>query len=670
MQKRKKNVYQLLLANSKALYLLLGVTILIVVGVIFSSDFPESRSVESDAPGSSFSDSWGFDFFLSQSIPDSVILAANKRLIALGENVSSLDKIYIYNTKATALVSQSNYNEALFQYGIALEEAYLIFCRKSLGAIYNNIGLAHLHIGNYKDALSFFLKSSGFKEQTEPGYYITLTNIGQLYLEIGDPDRAYDFLRDAMEGLTIYGNDYSLIGLHAQKGVYYMMINNTADAFEHFNEAIRIAKYERNHYQLSRIYYFMGNAFFLNGYLDFAEKYYLLSDSTSNLIKSPSRKNYARMGLTKVMLEKENIDLAMQLALNGLEEARKLKSGKMEYNFKLLLARIYEENGDIAESFVYLKSSKEKQEQLFAQTEVSQIYNQEIEFMAKQMEVREMESERQQMLLTKQKNKIAIAAITITASVIIFTLLYIGHKNKINQLQRDKINQEKVRLSYEKNAAVLKTELHERKRLGMELHDGLGTLISLCLLNLSSVLGNKNASNERKRDLLKKTHGNLKDVLKEMKCISQNLAPLGLIDKGLEYALRDLAAKIILLNKYSVKLNLSFDNKSLGVNLEHALYRTIQEMLNNTIMHAGATEITIDVFQSQTDITVMIEDNGKGFDPNIGKKGQGLNAAAVRIESLGGDFHIDSKVGRGTIIFITLPLMVEQEDRLVLNRKH
>jgi signal transduction histidine kinase len=92
--------------------------------------------------------------------------------------------------------------------------------------------------------------------------------------------------------------------------------------------------------------------------------------------------------------------------------------------------------------------------------------------------------------------------------------------------------------------------------------------------------------------------------------------------------------------------------------LEHALYRSTLEILNNVMVHAHATEIGIQIIKNHQDITMMIEDNGNGFNPDEihSNKGLGLKSTFSRIESLNGKLYIDSVSGRGSIITIIVPV--------------
>jgi len=85
------------------------------------------------------------------------------------------------------------------------------------------------------------------------------------------------------------------------------------------------------------------------------------------------------------------------------------------------------------------------------------------------------------------------------------------------------------------------------------------------------------------------------------------------------------------------------------------IYRVVQEALHNCVRHSGAGMVRITVKQREGDIYVLIQDDGHGFRPDV-ERGLGLIGMQERVTHLGGTFRIDSQIGRGTLLAITLPL--------------
>jgi two-component system, NarL family, sensor histidine kinase LiaS len=95
----------------------------------------------------------------------------------------------------------------------------------------------------------------------------------------------------------------------------------------------------------------------------------------------------------------------------------------------------------------------------------------------------------------------------------------------------------------------------------------------------------------------------------------------------------------------------------LDAQAEHAMFRVAQEALANSVKHAAAREITVRLAKADGLATMLIRDNGRGFDPaSAGEKhGMGLTFMRDRVKELGGSFRLDSAPGAGTVVEVCLP---------------
>lgn len=144
------------------------------------------------------------------------------------------------------------------------------------------------------------------------------------------------------------------------------------------------------------------------------------------------------------------------------------------------------------------------------------------------------------------------------------------------------------------------------------------------------------------------------------------MAPVVLIEKGFVAAIKSLVIRLNETLNYRVSLDMFEINGKLELYVEHVLYRSILEILNNILSHANGTEITIQIIGGKEDITAMIEDNGQGFDTAIiqQNKGLGLKSTQHRIESLKGSMFVDSKIGKGTIVTFIVPIQTKESNTI------
>jgi len=195
----------------------------------------------------------------------------------------------------------------------------------------------------------------------------------------------------------------------------------------------------------------------------------------------------------------------------------------------------------------------------------------------------------------------------------------------------------------------------ERSRIARDLHDGLGGVLSGTKITLSnlSLTNDYNSS----RNTINKALDQLDVAVVELRRIAHNLMP-ELLDKyGLETALKEYTERMsndeLEISSHFVKLG-----SDLSKNKQIVVYRIIQELVNNAVKHAQATQIIVQLSQHNDRILLTVEDNGTGFDPHLadGQKSAGMHNVQSRLEFLGGQMQIDSHAGKGTSIEIEFPI--------------
>ena len=198
-------------------------------------------------------------------------------------------------------------------------------------------------------------------------------------------------------------------------------------------------------------------------------------------------------------------------------------------------------------------------------------------------------------------------------------------------------------------SAVIRTEEQERQRFAKELHDGLGPLLSVIKMLLS---GFEEKNSPEVNDKIK---GNLKQAVDEaitsVREISANISPHILNNFGLKDATESFIRKLRPAEGISINFKTNIDNRRFVYNVEVIMYRVICELINNTLRHANASKISIDL-QLQGDVLYLeYEDNGMGFDVKQAESdgGMGLSNMQYRLNSGNGDIKISSESGRGMI---------------------
>ncbi|NNU93446.1 histidine kinase [Geobacillus sp. NFOSA3] len=208
---------------------------------------------------------------------------------------------------------------------------------------------------------------------------------------------------------------------------------------------------------------------------------------------------------------------------------------------------------------------------------------------------------------------------------------------------------------------IIEAQEEERKRLSREIHDGPAQTLAHAILRsdfIEKVLKDRGieAAIAEIRDFKKM----VRSALYEVRRIIYDLRPMALDDLGLIPTLRKYLQTI---EDYNREITVSFvhigEEVRLPARMEVAVFRLVQESVQNALKHAEATEIQVRTEMNNNQLFVMVKDNGKGFDTTVKKENAfGLIGMKERVELLEGTLTIRSKIGFGTTIFIRIPLNV------------
>ena len=551
---------------------------------------------------------------------------------------------------------QDNYGQALNYYYKALTSAQQNNDTVRLGSIYNNIGVVYFSIGNYKDAMEYYLKAleryqlSGNKKEAASVY----NNIGLLFNELENTEKASLNFQLALQNYELVGDSIGISAALNNKGLMFAKKMNADSAYYYFDKAIEISQRNNNIYGLCDSYLEKaGFCLQMDNTAD-AKKYYNLSRTLSQSIIQPYQEASSMLGLAQVLLKEGDINNALDEAIAALEIGKQLNNLVLQYECHEVLSQIYEKKGSLDKSLQHFRQYVNMKDELLNETVLHQIYNLEINTLAQTNAFQQLQIESQQLSISKKNNLLLFIGISFLLVIIGIYLLYLNYKHK----QQVKLQQAIIDLTEKKSRDAVSAEIQERQRIGRELHDGLGQVLSVARLNLSVLHQKKQLTESRKEELFDTTFKSIDEAFNELRNISHNLAPALLSEKGLIEALKNLSDIINKTNHLQMQVESFGFATDLDSLTEHTLYRAIQELLNNVIKHARASLFTVQLIKSEKEVTLMVEDNGRGFNVNEAgtHNGGGIGNIKSRVENLNGSIYVDSLIDRGTIVSIVIPL--------------
>jgi len=261
-------------------------------------------------------------------------------------------------------------------------------------------------------------------------------------------------------------------------------------------------------------------------------------------------------------------------------------------------------------------------------------------------------------LIRARENRIRIIAVALVVVLALSALLFYLLRNRQRLLQKRQMDAERMQQQELRTKAVLEAEENERVRIARELHDGIGQQLSAAKLNISGIAASVDLTNDRQKLMMDNALSLLDDAVGEVRNVSHTMLGNGLLKSGLAGAVRDFINKITHSGSFKIDLEMVGMQDRLEPTLEMVLFRVLQELVGNIIKHAKASQVSIQIVRHETELVMLIEDNGIGFDTNqlSDFNGIGLKNIQSRLAFAGGLAHFDSFPGKGTTVTIEVPL--------------
>jgi len=203
---------------------------------------------------------------------------------------------------------------------------------------------------------------------------------------------------------------------------------------------------------------------------------------------------------------------------------------------------------------------------------------------------------------------------------------------------------------------TIATQEEERRRISESLHNGLGQLLYAIKMSMNNLSFNSSTEKPNEFHKAKKyTEDLLADAIRSTRRISHTLSPIILEDFGLKTALEAICDQLESSTKF--RCNVAPGNSFVDKSLELAVFRTVQELMVNTAKHSEATDAYVEVKCDDNNLSIVVRDNGIGFDAEKnGEGGIGLASIRSRVKLLKGSFLITSPLEGGTTIIVKLPI--------------
>lgn len=520
-----------------------------------------------------------------------------------------------------------------------------------------NIGNSFNYLSEYDSAIYYYETAGKYFEEIKNNYLLArMYEMEQLvYQNMGQYKKALQYGKSAVNGLRISGDSVDLGRCMLNLANSYQSNDFPDSALSCYKEALAITQ-KTNYIQgevasllgIGNIYYYRNDADQMKPYFEKALAITQLSgDPQGNLIAS--------RGMALYYLLKNEFDKAKIYCAASLKLADSVGTKYDKYESMHVLSSILYAQHDI------VAAEKVRKEMQVIENEIrGDELQQKTTSIEKKFETEKKETMiKLQQAQLKQKNIINyILSGSALALLLIALLSYRNYSNK-QKLQQQKINELETEKQLTATEAILKGEEKERSRLAQDLHDGLGGMLSGIKYSLSNMKENL-IMTPANAQAFEHSIGMLDNSINEMRRVAHNLMPETLLKFGLDDAIRDFCSEMQLNGTLQVHYqSVGLKNIAIDQSLAVTVYRVTQELLNNIIKHAGATQAMVQVGATENQLVITVEDNGKGIAAEAIKTAKGIGWKNInsRVHYHKGSINIQSQPDKGTSVFIEFPLV-------------
>ncbi|MEO1030559.1 MAG: sensor histidine kinase [Bacteroidota bacterium] len=494
---------------------------------------------------------------------------------------------------------QGNYQESLEQYFNTLNLYETLGDSTGIGFTLNSIGIVYKNLKKYPEAIESYEKALAIHEERNDLNDLAnvYNGLGSVYVEQGEPDKALGYFLKTLAIDKQINNNWGTAKVSKNIALIYMDKKDYLKAEEFLQNAYKIQQDYNYDSELAETLTQLSTLYRLTGDVKQSESY--LNQAFSHRV--PNKKVYQ--------------DLHLQ-----------------SYNF-------YNALGDYKKALQHYESYTTYKDSIFNEDNLKNINALEFQFETEKKDkaILQQKLQLEQSDNTLQKKRTQYNYMT---AIAIFFLLSALLTWFIYQQRQKRKDQEILTLKREHQIKTLETliegEEKERLRIAKELHDGVNGDLSAIKFKLVSLQEMNNKVIDEAVEMIDKS-------CQQVRAISHNLIPPTLESFSLVEATEMFCQNLNSIHKPKIEFQFIGDDIVLGKKAEVNIFRIIQELVANSIKHAEASEINVQISHRGNSIFISVEDNGKGFDVKaIKQEGIGLKNIRSRVEFLNGELDIMS----------------------------
>ena len=558
-----------------------------------------------------------------------------------------------------------NIDSALYYLDMALEIYEKNADQMGVGHCYRIKTSSFLAKSDFPQALEFGLKSIKIlKSSPDPFPYLqALQNTANVYQKLENFDDA----------LTLYDSCYALASKIGRDDIATQALNNKAvvyyntgridQALQWFERSITFYEKAGNNKMLAVLYNNIAPIYYDSGEEEMAIEIGKKSLLLAQELELSVDEVYALTNLAIFHKRNGNYKQAENYYLQAIDlaEAKGYQdNAKSLYKF---LSFLYAKTDDYEKAFKYYRKYEKIKSSILNDQTNKQIAELQTKFkteeaqaqilaMKNDSQIKELDNQR----LRAQRNIFMISFVTIGLIMFLLIRMYRTRQQNNKIINEQRIRQMENEQKLLAARSTLEGQERERQRMARELHDGIGVMLSSASIHFSNL--EEKTDDGHTSELANTAFTFLQKAGTEVRRISHNMMPIVLSKFGLCDALEDLFEDVADTNTIEVHHAIDGSGQRFEEKTEIMIYRIVQEMLNNTLKHAKASQIEFNLQLGNGKITIHYKDNGKGFDRSdkAENKSLGLSGITTRADYLKAELELQTKPGSGCRYNLVIPI--------------
>lgn len=585
--------------------------------------------------------------------------------------------LYVYRTKGLGLAGvkglqmkgvyyhlASDYDSALISYKESLNISRNLKDTASIARSLLNCGIVFFIQSEFDSSLFYNSRALKFFRQKKDTLNLAkaIGEIAKVYSLMGDHAVALEYFNEELAFVKRLNNELGLGNSYSNLNTVHNYLENYDSSIFFGRKAIPIFRKYNNLGGLNTVYQNLANIFKAQEKYDSAIHNYQLAIECVTKIGYTKGLGETYYNIGGMELLRGRYKSALQnysIAIPFLLETKDQRILSFTYRDKSEIFKKLKQFDSAYQNHVKYKFFADSAQSLEKEKYASELQTQ------YETEKKEQRIALQEAQLSEQEAEIVQSrylTLSLIVTLVSLLTLWLLNRNRLKKKQQILLQQEKLKTQDAEIKATIASQEKERARYARDLHDGFGQMISILNMNLGSL--KQGAKPKERQIVFEESEKVINEMYDELKGICFDLMPQTLVRDGIQSGLHEFAERINKAGQVFIETNFFGLEHRLSEVQEISLYRISQEWTNNILKYSDADKITIQITRDHREITLLIEDNGTGFDKAllIHSEGNGWKNLTTRTNVMQGKLELETLSGKkGNTLIVNAPAQLEYE---------